>query len=455
MEMFLKQFTSQFIFWLAWIVIPLIVEIIPAIGGFFILIKMKLFTLRKEKDITFFPDVAIIIPVYNSQETLYKCLQSIDESNYDHEKISILLVNNQTPDKSFDVFAGSQKMFKNLNMQWLNAKQGKSKALNMAIFNTSAKYIINIDSDGKLHPDAIKNMVRKFENNKDIHTLTGIVLTDFNKIDETKDFMLKIIRETEFFEYCQSFLAGRNYQSELNNVYTLAGAFSAFRKSSLMKSQLFNTDTVSEDTQITFQMRKMHSNGIRVCENAFFQVDPIECMNKLYTQRQRWQRGEIEVSNMFLKNELRVLNGFSNFVVRILIFDHTFAFPRMIWYFALLYLTFMNYPIKLVIGSIAFIYLLYVLTALLYYINVCTYLLNTKDILKYYYKKWYLIFILPIYNFVVFWFRFAGIINCIKRESAWKTYTFNEEWENFKMTVSSDFFIFRKIIAKLRNIVEN
>ena len=39
-------------------------------------------------------------------------------------------------------------------MQWLNAKQGKSKALNMALFNSGGKYIINID--GKNY-DVIKD----------------------------------------------------------------------------------------------------------------------------------------------------------------------------------------------------------------------------------------------------------------------------------------------------------
>ena len=34
----------------------------------------------------------------------------------------------------------------------------------------------------------------------------------------------------EFMEYAQAFLAGRNYASELNAIYTLSGAFSAFRK---------------------------------------------------------------------------------------------------------------------------------------------------------------------------------------------------------------------------------
>ena len=48
-----------------------------------------------------------------------------------------------------------RKKFPQLMMQWLNAKQGKSKALNLALFNSDGKYIIHIDSDGILDKKGI------------------------------------------------------------------------------------------------------------------------------------------------------------------------------------------------------------------------------------------------------------------------------------------------------------
>ena len=54
-------------------------------------------------------------------------------------------MNNQGQDNSFNVFAECQKKFPELMMQWLNAKQGKSKALNLALFNSDGKYIIHIE----------------------------------------------------------------------------------------------------------------------------------------------------------------------------------------------------------------------------------------------------------------------------------------------------------------------
>ncbi len=71
-------------------------------------------------------------------------------------------------------------------------------------------------------------------------------------------------------EYAQAFLAGRSYASELNSVYTLSGAFSAFRKSAVLKSWMYNTDTICEDTHITFQMRYLQKERVEVCEDALF-----------------------------------------------------------------------------------------------------------------------------------------------------------------------------------------
>ncbi len=455
-KILIDRIMSEFIFWMAWIIIPLVMEIIPALGGFFILIKKKFRKKRKYEE-GYYPEITLIIPVYNSSETLRACLESVYNSQYPLNLMDVLLINNGSTDNSFDIYTQCQADFKDLPMTWLNASQGKAKALNLALFNSHGKYIIHIDSDGKLHPDAIKNIAERFEMQPDVSALTGAILTDIEMIEQTDNFVMRLVRRCEFYEYCQAFLAGRNFESELNSMYTLSGAFSAFRKSAILKSQLYNPSTVGEDTQVTFQMRNIVNTGkVGLCENAYFFVDPIETYNKLYTQRQRWQRGEIEVSHMFLKKHINVVTSFfSNFMIRVLMFDHTFAFPRMIWYFALVFLVFMNYPMSLVIGSVVIMYLLYVISMLLFYLNVLMYLAKVEDVKKYYRSKWYIIFVLPLFYFIVFWIRFAGIINSIKSEGNWKTTTLTEEWQSVKYKVNDDFHAPKRLIKALRRKINN
>lgn len=454
MQTIVNLLTNDIFFWMAWVIIPLIMEIIPGFLGIFILIKKRL-TYREDAPLSYYPDITLIIPVYNSADSLWACLESVDKSTYPNKNISLMLVDNGSKDNSFEIFIEYQKSHLDMNAKWLNSKQGKSKALNMALFNSEGKYIIHIDSDGILHPDALMNMIRRFEANDNIHCMTGAVLTNPDMIKNEKNLFLRMIQKTEFYEYAQAFLAGRNYEAELNSIFTLSGAFSAFRKSTILKTQLYNTETVCEDTQVTFQIRYLLKRKIDICENALFFVDPIESVNRLYVQRQRWQRGEIEVIHMFPDRKGGVTSIVTNFMSRVLIYDHTFAFPRMIWYFALICLAFIGYPFRYIGISLVLIYVMYVLSAFLYYIHVCIYLRWDKALIRFYAWKIGYILLLPLFNFMVYWFRFAGIINSIKGTSTWRTRGFDEEIKVCRDIIAEDFAFVKKVIDKVKtNIYE-
>ncbi len=443
--------SSEIFFWMVWIIIPLIVEIIPAFFNFLMLIKKRLMK-KRYKEIIYFPELSLIIPVYNSAETLKECIESVVNSDYPTEMIQIMLINNQGKDNSFEIFQMCQMEYPQLKVTWMNSKQGKSKALNLALFNSSGKYIIHIDSDGILHPKALKNVVTMLENEENTHCVTGVIMTNSKMLEATKNKWMRLLRKAEYFEYTQAFLAGRNYQSESNSIYTMSGAFSAFRKSTILRTQLYNTDTVGEDTHVTFQVRDKLKLKVKLCENAIYFVDPIENLDKLYTQRQRWQRGELEVAHVFLKRDMNSIKNFaSNFAIRLLMYDHTFAFPRMIWYFALICLIFVNYPLRLLVLSIVLIYILYSFSAFLFYLNVLGFLKDFKEIKRYYWKLWYMVIIMPTYNFITFWFRFAGIINAIRGDQSWKTNTLTQERDKTIEIIQNDFrhlIRFRKKISR-------
>ncbi len=431
---------SAIAFWLAWIIIPLVMEIIPAAVNFIILLKKKGKKRAEHVPLSFEPEITLIIPVYNSGDSLFRCIQSVRESDYPVRLINLILSNNESTDDSFQEFTRCQKAFPELVMTWVNAKQGKSKALNLALFNSKSKYIMHIDSDGILHPDALRNLVTMFENRLDVDSATGTVMVNPEMIRTTPGFWKRLLRKLEFFEYCQAFLAGRNFQAEFNAIYTMSGAFSAFRKSAILRTQMFNMETVSEDTHLTFQLRETLASRVEICDNAVFFVDPIEDMNTLYTQRQRWQRGEMEVIHMFMRDQPPAPRKLlSSFVLRMVLYDHTFAFPRMIWYFALLCLAFLNYPMRLILVSVILIYLLYVLSGLLYYFNIVLFLKNLKELRHYYSSKGYLIFLLPLFNFLVFWFRFAGIINSMAGKQSWRVMNLRQEKAEIMDVIRSDF----------------
>lgn len=444
----INRILNSFVFWAAWIIIPLIMEIAPAVGSLFILQKRKIFPAQDRKPVIY-PEITIIIPVYNSGQTLEACIRSIAESDYPDSCINVFLVNNRSSDNSFFVYTQCQKKFPTLMMRWMNAEQGKSKALNLALYNSSGKYIIHIDSDGALEPSAIRHMVERFESDTSINVMTGAICTSPQLVEQYPRGLSRLLRKLEFMEYAQAFLAGRNYASETNSIYTLSGAFSGFRKMSILKSWLYSTDTICEDTQITFQMKYIQNEKVRISEKSIFFVEPIEGFDKLYTQRQRWQRGSLEVAKLFGANSLNPAKIVKDVNVRTLMYDHTFAFPRLIWYLALICLSFMGFSGKTIGLSMAAIFAMYIVCGYFYFFAILGFLSEFKELKRYYRKQWWVIVLLPFFNFAVFFIRVAGVINTIGTDSAWKTQTFSEERGILKKQIKKDFSRFRNLLKRL------
>ena len=442
-------------FWGAWIIIPVLAEIVPSIGSLFLLNRRFRTKKKGLKKPALYPEISLIVPVYNSQDTLYACIQSIHDSSYPTESIRVFLVNNKGKDDSFSVFARCQKDFPDLKMQWLNSEQGKSRAMNLALYNSEGKYIINLDSDGILEKNALTNLVDVFENDLSLNVMTGTILTQPELIEKTPGFWLRFVQKLEFMEYAQAFLAGRSYASMATGVYTLSGAFSAFRKQAMLKSRMYNTDTICEDTQITFQMRYLFKEHVEVCENALFFVDPIEGMNKLYTQRQRWQRGSLEVAKMFQDNGLKLHRIFTDVNVKTIVFDHTFALPRLIWYLATIYLLSVKYSGNALVYSTLLIYVLYVLVGIGYFLYAQAFMKVTPETRKYYWKHMGYVLLLPLFNFLVFFIRVAGIINSINSDSSWRTNSLTDEKNVFLKIIKQDFRKPLAFLDKLRTIFNN
>lgn len=443
MEYLFNLTLTQMGFWIIWLMIPLLVEIIPGIYSTCYLF-IKKFRMKKMEYSEKLPFISVIIPVYNSADTLYECIRSIDASTYPNENIQVILADNGSSDDSFAVFNEAHNHFNQLNMHWIRTEQGKAQALNSAIYSSIGTYIINIDSDGYLEPTALMNMVLKFENDYSISAMTGTVLTQKEVIRKTKSPLIRWLQKSEFVEYAQSFLAGRNVEAMNNRLFTMAGAFSGFRKEVLINTYLYNIDTVGEDTDMTFQIRHRLKGKVSLCENAIFYVEPIQSFDELYIQRQRWQRGEMEVAKEFSEEQVGLGNFFKNFLVRRLIIDHMFIFPKMIWLFASVVLFYFGYTAKILMLSYLLIYLLYLFDSLLKFISILLLLRSFRTDQKFYLKLWAEVMTFPFYNFMVSWFRLIGIINGITSPSKWNTTPISKEISKIKETISNDLIKIRK-----------
>lgn len=443
----MKDLMGYIDFWGVWMVIPFLVDGISSVVVFFSLIFS---TVKKseKKELEFYPMVSIIIPVYNSEKTLEQCISSIANQNYPKENIEILLIDNGSKDQSFEAYLKAKREYSNIKLWWMNSENGKFKALNKGLYLSQGKYIINIDSDGYLHEDAVKNMIFEFEGDKSISALTGVILTDPDQIKGTKNKLKKVMQTCEFFEYSEAFLVGRVFESKHNRLFTMAGAFSAFRKDLIMKTSLYNGETLGEDTHMTLQIKTARKGKVKLCSNAYFFTDPIESFDKLYAQRQRWQRGEIEIGALF--NYEKIGFKLKSILNITLIKDHTFLFPRLIWMFGTIYLAAANYSVATIVIFNIILYIFYSMIELLNFMVVRKYLKNLPDIKSYYSKRILIALLMPAYRIVLFFVRAVGVINAMDYESKWKRKTLSDEVQEIKEYIKNRFKGKKRRYAKVK-----
>ena len=424
-------------FWITWALIPIVVEIIPSIVSTAKLMHRQR-RMPKLKTPQKWPWVIIIVPVYNSEDTLFDCIRSIDRQTYPKQAMQIILANNQSTDDSFGAYARAQDAFPNLFLRYVNTDKGKARALNAAIYESIGSYVINIDSDGLLEPNAVKNMVLRFESDNSIAAMTGAVLPQRQLVQQVSGWWHRLLAKNEYYEYAQAFLSGRTIESFRDQLFTMSGAFSAFRREVLMETFLYDTDTIGEDTDMTFQIRTRLGKKVVICANAIFYVEPISGFAELYTQRQRWQRGELEVAQNYMAQTASLRGFFKDFLVRRIMIDHTFTFPRMIWTFATLVLIAFGYSTLVVGLSYLLIYGLYVLVGVINFISVGIHLKPYPAERRFYSRLWWLTLTLPIYMFLTGWIRLVGVINAMTTHATWRMRGFSEEWHQLIAVLRDD-----------------
>ena len=104
---------------------------------------------------------SIIIPVYNVEKYLPKCLDSIVNQTY--KNIEIICINDGSTDNSLKIleeYAQKDERIKIINQE----NQGVSVARNVGIDNATGDYILFVDSDDWIDRDTCKILKIELEN---------------------------------------------------------------------------------------------------------------------------------------------------------------------------------------------------------------------------------------------------------------------------------------------------
>ena len=102
--------------------------------------------------------VSIIVPVYNVENYLEKCLDSL--VNQTLKDIEIIIVNDGSPDNSQEIIDKYAKKYKNIKA-YKKVNGGLSDARNYGLKKATGEYIAFLDSDDYVSTDMYKKMYEK------------------------------------------------------------------------------------------------------------------------------------------------------------------------------------------------------------------------------------------------------------------------------------------------------
>lgn len=112
------------------------------------------------------PKVTVIIPVYNCEEYLQECLDSVYSQTYD--EYEIITVNDGSTDGSLQILQENQKSHSNFHIiDQTNHGQGYGR--NRALEKARGEYVLFLDSDDCIEQNTLRDAVaRMVEDNSDL-----------------------------------------------------------------------------------------------------------------------------------------------------------------------------------------------------------------------------------------------------------------------------------------------
>ena len=166
--------------------------------------------------------ISIIVPVYNVEKYLKKCVSSVLEQTF--SDFELILVDDKSPDSSGLLCDTLSKKDTRIRVIHREQNGGLSAARNSGIEVMRGEYVLFLDSDDFLHREALSSVYNAIiENNADIAVMSPVSVTD----DEDE------APETEEAE--ASVLFGVDALLNRNRKALLLGA--SFSKASFLKTR--------------------------------------------------------------------------------------------------------------------------------------------------------------------------------------------------------------------------
>ena len=209
-------------------------------------------------------DISVIIPIYNAQNTLKIAINSVMNQSIDFENIELILVDDNSTDKSRNIITSYANKYDNVVSVFLDENSGlPGKPRNVGIKHASADYISFLDSDDEYLQEGLENLYNTIlDEDSDFVIGSHIINLDG---DEVK---VKFLQSNKQLVNLNPLKSQEIFDS-LSLNYLVAPWAKMFKKELILENNItFPEDCLCEDTYFYFKAL-INSNKISILPNTY------------------------------------------------------------------------------------------------------------------------------------------------------------------------------------------
>ena len=209
------------------------------------------------------PEISIIIPVYNAENYLHHCLDSVIQQSF--ENWECILINDGSTDKSGDIceeFIIKDKRFRLVNKK----NEGVTAARRDGVFESKASWITFIDADDWIYPHALEALWK----NRDENDIITAGITD----STGRKWINKRKEEMHGSEFLKSLRDGTTYAYPIATLYNKQ----VFKESSFFPSPDIK---IGEDVLMKLELAKRVSRAKNIDDIIYYyEYNPNSAMHR-------------------------------------------------------------------------------------------------------------------------------------------------------------------------------
>ena len=268
------------------------------------------------------PPLSLLVPAHNEEVTITSSVLSFLTLEY--PRLEVVLVNDGSKDRTVDVLIREFDLYevpaaypqvipsakvrtvyrsrRHSRLTVLDKENGgKADALNAAINVARYPYVVAVDADTLIEPDALLRLARPFLLGKSVAAVGATIrVANSCTVELGRVVAARVdsrwLPSCQVVEYLRAFLFGRLGWNNMGGNLIISGAFGLFRREYLLAIKGYKTGNVTEDMDVVVRLhRYLRDNNIDA--ELPFIPDPVawtevpSSLRVLGRQRERWHRG--------------------------------------------------------------------------------------------------------------------------------------------------------------------